>query len=245
MSLKTAIESNASFLQLNKLRFSVLTENNIAVKRSLESISNTVARLSCCPNGFCRIVYCKKCNQWFYTHSCICWVCRNETGVQVLYKGCDSKKCPCFGDENAVQKLWEATRKEMYCGHKARTPVKKELLIGLTVTIIGNIVANNWIPELIDTRRSAIKIKISTLNETKAITPVCSLNNMQNLNVLGEVELVDIMKAYYSKVKTPQEMSMAPILFLKKMMADGSIEILLKSLKITDEHKIALYRVKY
>lgn len=245
MSLKAAIESNASFLQLNKLRFSVLTENNIAVKRSLESVSNTVARLSCCPNGFCRIVYCKKCNQWYYTHSCICWVCRNETGVQVLYKGCDSKKCPCFGDEEAVRKLWETTKEELYCGHKARTPVEKELLIGLTLTIIGNIVANNWISELIDTRRSVIRIKISTLDETKVITPVCSLNNMQNLNVLGEMELVDILKAYYSKVKTPQEMSMAPIQFLKNMMADGSIEILLKSLKITDEVKIASYRVKY
>ena len=246
ISLKNAIESNASFLQLNKIRSSVAMENNTTTKRSLEAISNIVARLSCCPSGFCRIVYCSTCHQWYYTHSCICWACRSEVGFQVLFKGCDSKQCPCFGDLGRVKEFCENKKgEELFCGHKRRTAVTKELLIGLTVTIIGNLVANNWMSELVDTRRSTIKVKLSTLTQTKVITPVCSLNYMQNLNALGEEELVNILKQYYSEIKTPQEMSDAPIHFMEKMIANDSIENLLKSLKVTDTEKISTCKEEY
>ena len=228
------------------MRSSVSMESHATTKRSLEAISNIVARLSCCPNGFCRIVYCSKCHQWYYTHSCVCWACRSEVGFQVLFKGCDSKQCPCFGDLERVKEVCENRKgEELFCGHKRRTAVTKELLIGLTVTIIGNLVANNWISELVDTRRSTIRMKISTLKQTKVITPVCSLNYLQNLNALGENELVEILKQYYSEIKTPQEMSAAPIQFMEKMIADDSIENLLKTLKITDEDVISTCKEKY
>ena len=192
-------------------------------------------KLSCCPNGFNRVVYCGVCKKWYYTTSVICPMCRHNHQLTILYKGCDTDSCFAKQPEH---RAFDVDSDTVYqCTHHRRTSFYGNLLVKLTLTIVGDMVGNGRIDDLVDVLRSEIQEKIIYCTETGQLCVACGLNSLQNYVALEEKDLASLLQKRYINIKTPGECRLVLSDGLERMKKVDSIEqaIFLKRVIVTPE----------
>ena len=234
-SVKTLLKTNASYLLLNQVRESIAKEKNIKKMETMEELDQLVRKLSCCPNGFNRVVYCGVCTKWYYTTSVICPVCRHNHQLTILFKGCDTDSC--FAKQPELRPFDLDSDTVYQCTHHRRTSQYGNPLIKLTLTIVGDLVGNGRIDDLVDVLRSEIQKKIAYCTETGQLCVACGLNSLQNYIALGEKDLARSLKKRYENMRTPTECRGVLYNGLKRMKEMESIEMLifLKKATLTPE----------
>lgn len=232
-SVRNLLRTNASYLLLNQVRRSIGIEMNIQNVKTMEELEKMVRKLSCCPNGYNRVVYCGVCKKWYYTTSVICPACRHNHQLSIIFKGCDTNSC--YAKQPELKEFDLESDTVYQCTHHRRTSLYGNLLIKLTLTIVGDMVENGRIDDLVDVLRSEINKKIAYCQETDQLCVTCGLNSLQNYMALGEKELVSSLKKRYDNIRTPAECRMVLFNGLERMKKTNSVEnvVFLKKTTIT------------
>ena len=243
-SVKTLLKTNASYLLLNQVRESIAKEKNIKKMETMEELDELVRKLSCCPNGFNRVVYCGVCTKWYYTTSVICPMCRHNHQLTILFKGCDTNSC--FAKQPELRPFDLDSDTVYQCTHHRRTSQYGNLLIKLTLTIVGDLVGNGRIDDLVDVLRSEIQKKIAYCTETGQLCVACGLNSLQNYIALGEKDLARSLKKRYENMRTPAECRGVLFDGLNIMKKENSVErvVFLKKIPVTPE-RVMQYMTHY
>ena len=152
-------------------------------------------------------------------------MCRNNQQVTILFKGYDTDSC--FAKQPELRSYDLDSDTVYQCTHHRRTSQYGNPLIKLTLTIVGDLMGNGRIDDLVDVLRSEIQKKIAYCTETGQLCATCGLNSLQNYVALGEKDLARSLKKIYENMRIPAECRGVLYNGLKRMKERESIEMLI------------------